>query len=75
MLPLVGGLLLAGPISGFLSDRFGARPFATLGAALAGVSFALLELLPVDFPYGVFAVLLALNGIATGLFISPTARR
>ena len=35
MLPLVGGLLLAGPISGFLSDRFGARPFATLGAALA----------------------------------------
>ena len=29
MLPLVGGLLLAGPISGVLSDRFGARPFAT----------------------------------------------
>ena len=71
MLPLVGGLLLAGPISGFLSDRFGARPFATLGAALAGVSFALLELLPVDFPYSVFAVLLVLNGVSTGLFISP----
>ena len=71
MLPLIGGLLLAGPISGFLSDRFGARPFATLGAAVAAVSFALLELLPVDFPYAVFALLLALNGIATGLFISP----
>jgi MFS family permease len=71
MLPLVGGLLLAGPISGFLSDRFGARPFATLGALLSAVSFALLELLPVDFPYPVFLVLLLLNGIATGLFVSP----
>ena len=67
MLPLVGGLLLAGPISGFLSDRFGARPFATLGAAARGASsFVLLELLPVDFPYAVFAALLALNGIGDG---------
>jgi len=31
MLPLTGGMLLAGPLSGFLSDRFGARPFATGG--------------------------------------------
>src|SRR5579871_2790469 len=71
MLPLVGGLLLAGPISGFLSDRFGARPFATLGALLSALSFALLELLPVNFPYPVFLVLLLLNGVATGLFVSP----
>ncbi len=71
MLPLVGGLLLAGPISGLLSDRFGARPFATIGAALAALSFLLLELLPVNFPYPAFLVLLLLNGIATGLFASP----
>jgi MFS family permease len=71
MLPLVGGLLLAGPISGFLSDRFGARPFATLGALLSALSFALLELLPVNFPYPVFLVLLLINGVATGLFVSP----
>jgi MFS family permease len=71
MLPLVGGLLLAGPISGMLSDRFGARPFATLGALLAALSFFLLARLPLDFPYAVFALLLALNGASVGLFASP----
>jgi MFS family permease len=71
MLPVVAGLLIAGPISGILSDRFGARPFATAGPLLAGVSFFLLARLPVDFPYAEFALLLALNGIGMGLFISP----
>jgi len=71
MLPNVGGLLIAGPISGMLSDRFGARPFATAGALLAGLSFFLLARLPVDFPYALFASLLILNGIGMGLFISP----
>jgi MFS family permease len=71
MLPNVAGLLIAGPISGILSDRFGARPFATVGALLAALSFLLLARLPVDFPYPVFALLLALNGIGMGLFISP----
>jgi MFS family permease len=71
MLPAVGGLLLAGPISGILSDRYGARPFATAGALLAGASFFLLARLPVDFPYATFAALLTLNGIGMGMFISP----
>jgi MFS family permease len=71
MLPLVGGLLVAGPISGILSDRFGARPFATAGALLAALAFFLLARLPVNFPYPAFALLLALNGIGMGLFISP----
>ncbi|HEY1777683.1 MAG TPA: MFS transporter [Solirubrobacteraceae bacterium] len=71
MLPVVAGLLIAGPISGILSDRFGARPFATAGPLLAGLSFFLLARLPVNFPYAEFALLLALNGIGMGLFISP----
>jgi MFS family permease len=71
MLPNVAGLLIAGPISGMLSDRFGARPFATAGALLAALSFLLLARLPVDFPYPLFALLLALNGVGMGLFISP----
>jgi MFS family permease len=70
-LPLIGGLLLAGPASGLLSDRYGVRPFATVGALLAATSFLLLARLPVDFPYPAFALLLALNGIGMGLFISP----
>jgi MFS family permease len=71
MLPLTGGFLLAGPVSGYLSDRYGARPFATGGMLLAAVSFALLELLPVDFGYVWFALLILLNGAAMGLFASP----
>src|SRR5579884_3701371 len=55
MLPLSAGFLLAGPVSGYLSDRFGARPFATGGMIGAALSFLLLALLPVNFAYPVFA--------------------
>jgi MFS family permease len=71
MLPLTIGFLVAGPVSGFLSDRFGARPFATGGMLVAALSFVLLELLPVDFTYWQFAAILLLNGIGMGLFASP----
>jgi MFS family permease len=71
MLPLTGGFLLAGPISGILSDRYGARPFATAGMVLAAVTFLLLMTLPADFGFPVFASLLALNGIGFGLFAAP----
>ena len=56
MLPLTVGFLIAGPMSGWLSDRFGARPFATGGMLVAALSFVLLELLPVNFAYWQFAV-------------------
>ncbi|HEY1522043.1 MAG TPA: MFS transporter [Solirubrobacteraceae bacterium] len=71
MLPLTAGFLVAGPLSGFLSDKYGARPFATGGMILAAISFILLEQLPVDFSYVAFAALLLLNGIGMGLFASP----
>jgi MFS family permease len=71
MLPLIGGFLVAGPVSGYLSDRYGARPFATGGMLIAALSFGLLMLLPVDFPYLLFALVLLMNGIGMGLFSSP----
>jgi MFS family permease len=71
ILPLTVGMLAAGPVSGYLSDRHGARPFATGGMIGAAISFALLLLLPIDFSYPVFAVVLALNGISMGMFASP----
>jgi MFS family permease len=73
MLPLIGGFLVAGPASGWLSDRFGARPFATGGMILAALSFALLIVLPVNFSYVWFALVLLLNGIGMGLFASPNS--
>jgi MFS family permease len=71
MLPLILGLLVAGPASGWLSDRFGARPFATGGVLVAATSFVLLIVLPVNFSYLWFALILLLNGIGMGLFQSP----
>jgi MFS family permease len=71
MLPSTLGFLLAGPVSGHLSDRYGARPFATAGMLLAAASFVLFLALPVDFPYWLFALALFVNGIAFGLFAAP----
>ena len=71
MLPLTIGFLIAGPVSGYLTDRFGARPFSTGGMLVAALSFVLLELLPVNFAYWQFAGILLINGIGMGLFASP----
>jgi MFS family permease len=64
-------MLIAGPTSGYLSDRFGARPFATGGMLGTALSFGLLLMLPIDFPYPAFAAILFLTGISMGLFASP----
>jgi MFS family permease len=71
MVPLTIGFLVAGPVSGWLSDRYGARPFATGGMIVAALSFLLLELLPINFTYWQFALILLLNGLGMGLFASP----
>ncbi len=71
MLPLTVGFLIAGPVSGILSDRYGARPFATGGMLCTAGAFVLLDLLPVNFGYWTFAPLLLLMGMSNGLFMSP----
>jgi MFS family permease len=73
MLPLTVGFLAAGPLSGALSDRRGARVLATSGLLLTVVSFAGLIALPADFSYPLFAALLMLNGVGSGLFAAPNA--
>jgi MFS family permease len=71
LLPLTAGFLIAGPVSGTLSDRFGARGFSTAGTVVFEGSFVGLMLLPVDFPYWAFALLIAANGIGSGMFAAP----
>ncbi|WP_460992624.1 MFS transporter [Sinomonas soli] len=71
MLPLTVGFLVAGPTSGWLSDRFGARFLATGGMVVAAASFLWLLALPVDFDYWVFALALLANGVGMGLFAAP----
>jgi MFS family permease len=71
MLPLTAGFLIAGPLSGTLTDHFGARPFATGGMIGSAITFLFLELLPIDFPYWLFGLLLVLMGLTMGAFGSP----
>ncbi|HEX3335437.1 MAG TPA: MFS transporter [Jatrophihabitans sp.] len=73
MLPLTIGFLIAGPASGAVSDRFGARAFATGGLVLTALTFLGLILLPADFNYVLFALLLAFNGIGMGLMAAPNS--
>src|SRR3954451_4529839 len=71
MLPMTVGFLVAGPLSGWLSDRYGARWFATGGMLIAAASFFWFAALPVDFSYWMFAAALFFNGFGMGLFASP----
>ncbi len=71
MVPLTVGMLISGPLSGYLSDRFGARPFASGGMLGTALCFALLETLPVNFHYWIFAVVLFLTGLSMAAFGSP----
>jgi MFS family permease len=71
LVPMTVGFLAAGPLSGYFSDRFGPRPFATGGLLVMAASFVGLLLLPGDFNYAVFAVLIFVNGLGGGLFAAP----
>ncbi len=71
LVPLTIGFLLSAPLSGVLSDKFGAKAFTVGGALLTAASFLALAFLPVNFSYWLFAVLVLVNGFGTGLFVSP----
>jgi MFS family permease len=71
MLPLTGGFLVSGPLCGYLSDRYGARPFATGGLLLTASSFVGLLFLPVNFSYPVFGLLVFASGVGQGMFSAP----
>ncbi|WP_261569011.1 MFS transporter [Frankia gtarii] len=71
MIPLTVGFLLSGPVAGRLADRYGARPFATIGLVATAVAFLLFNVIPIDFNYVAFAAILLLMGLSMGLFAAP----
>ncbi len=71
MIPLTAGFLIVGPLAGWMSDRHGARLFATTGLVVSGAAFLLLETLPINFSYAGFAALIFLFAVGMGLFFSP----
>jgi MFS family permease len=71
LLPLLIGFVVMGPLSGWLSDRFGARLFSTTGMLIQAIGFLLLTTLPTNFNYPWFALLLFMLGLGQGMFSSP----
>ncbi|MBV9713708.1 MAG: MFS transporter, partial [Ktedonobacteraceae bacterium] len=71
LLPLLVGFVLMGPISGWLSDRFGARVFSTTGMAIQALGFILMTILPANFSYIWFALILFMMGFGQGMFSAP----
>ncbi len=68
LVPLTAGFLIAGPLSGILSDRYGPRPFATFGMLGTAVCFSFFLFLPINFSYPEFAVLLFVIGLCMSSF-------
>ncbi|VVB93094.1 Putative multidrug resistance protein MdtD [uncultured archaeon] len=71
MIPLVAGFLISGPISGYLSDRYGARLFSTMGMLLNVIGFLILASMPADFNYTPFAITIFFLGVGQGMFSAP----
>ncbi|BBY95319.1 MFS transporter [Mycobacterium gallinarum] len=71
LLPATFGFLVAAPLAGTLADRYGARLFTVGGMALMAVSFIALVMIPVNFDYWVFALLVFVNGLGGGIFTAP----
>ncbi|BAB66791.1 MFS transporter [Sulfurisphaera tokodaii] len=70
-IPLMLGFVTMGPISGWLSDKYGSRLLATLGMVIVGIGFLLLTTLPYDFNYLTFALMIFMIGVGNGMFASP----
>ncbi len=71
MLPMSIGIALTGPLSGWLSDKHGARILATAGMLITGLAFLIFTLLPANFEYLPFALILLVLGLGNGIFMSP----
>ena len=71
MIPMMAGFIIMAPLSGWLSDRHGARILSTAGMIIASISFVLFLFLPYDFQYWQFAILLLAQGIGMGMFAAP----
>jgi EmrB/QacA subfamily drug resistance transporter len=71
MAPMMVGFFLMGPLSGWLSDRYGSRGFATGGMLLTMAGFLLLAAQPANFSYLPFMLILVLLGLGMGMFGAP----
>ena len=73
LIPLEVTLLLVGPVSGSLSDRWGARGLSTLGLVTSSAGFLLLANINQTTSDQQILLSLGVIGVGVGLFRSPNA--
>jgi MFS family permease len=71
LIPTSASLAVFGPISGWLSDRYGARLLATLGLLISSIGFLQLTSLGPKTTFAGLALPLVFVGSGMGLFASP----
>ncbi|MBE3558196.1 MAG: MFS transporter [Ktedonobacteraceae bacterium] len=69
--PFGAAFLLIGPLSGFLSDRFGSKFLAPAGLAISAVGLLGLAFMTPTTPFWQLSVYMALMGGGSGFFASP----
>jgi len=70
LIPFSVAFVTFGPLSGYLSDRFGSRRFATTGLLVVSVALFWLGLFPFG-DYGQMVVPMVIAGIGGGMFVAP----
>ena len=71
LIPFLLGFVAMGPLSGWLSDRMGARLLSTVGVGIVAAAFLSLSFLPYDFQYPVFGSMIFVMGVGGGMFAAP----
>ena len=71
LMPVSAALAVFGPLSGWLSDRYGSRFFVGLGLFLSGIGFLLLTQLQLKTSFIELLLPFILLGAGMGIFTSP----
>ena len=71
LIPFAVAFVSLGPLSGYLSDKYGPRVFTTVGLSISTAGFVGLVFIPANVSYTVLAVLMVLVGAGGGMFVAP----
>ena len=71
LIPFAVAFVSLGPLSGYLSDKYGPRWFTTVGLSISTAGLIGLALIPANVSYTVLALLMILVGAGGGMFVAP----
>ena len=73
LIPFSIAFVMFGPLSGFLSDKYGARNFSTAGLLISSLAFFWFSIFPFGASYSLLVLPMILAGAGAGIFVAPNA--